>query len=200
MNRNENVASSKRSSRCRFAECTYHSWSNVPHIYGSFRVNEGDNRLWISAIVVIESNEPLTTTLLVFLSQSTVEGHTKNRVLSLLVVLHWQKPTNVTATFPVPPWIVLPWTKKKNHSRDLRWEERCSFTDIVLDDARSAQVKSRGQSRIGPCPTLIAHDQAWSKDRTVFFSPQISGMVLFLSRVVPPGNYSTTDLLWKTKI
>ena len=39
--------------------------------------------------------------------------------------------------------------KKKNHPRDSRREERCSTCDIMLDQARSAQGKSRGQSRIG---------------------------------------------------
>ena len=39
--------------------------------------------------------------------------------------------------------------KKKNHHRDSRREERCSTCDIMLDQARSAQGKSRGQSRIG---------------------------------------------------
>ena len=39
--------------------------------------------------------------------------------------------------------------KKKNHPRDSRREERCSMCDIMLDQARSAQGKSRGQSRIG---------------------------------------------------
>ena len=48
--------------------------------------------------------------------------------------------------------------KKKNHPRDSRWEERCSTCDIVLDQARSAQGKSRGQSRIG----LACADRAWS--------------------------------------
>ena len=39
--------------------------------------------------------------------------------------------------------------QKKNHPRDSRQEERCSTCDIMLDQARSAQGKSRGQSRIG---------------------------------------------------
>ena len=50
--------------------------------------------------------------------------------------------------------------KKKNHPRDLRREERCSTCDIMLDQARSAQGKSRGQSRIGLAPALIAPDRA----------------------------------------
>ena len=44
---------------------------------------------------------------------------------------------------------LLPWTKKKNHHQDSLREERCSTCDIMLDQARSAQGKSRGQSRIG---------------------------------------------------
>ena len=55
----------------------------------------------------------------------------------------------------------------------------------MRDDARSAQGKRRGQSRM----TLHCVDRASSsmisQDRTAFFSPRISGMVLFfLSRVV----------------
>ena len=44
----------------------------------------------------------------------------------------------------------------------------------------SAGQKSRTESRM----TLPCADRLLSQDRTVFFSPQISGMVLFLSRVV----------------
>ena len=54
-----------------------------------------------------------------------------------------------------------PWTKKKNHPRDSRREEHCSKCDIKLDHAWTAQGKSRGQSRFGPCPALIARDRAW---------------------------------------
>ena len=39
--------------------------------------------------------------------------------------------------------------QKKNHPRDSRREEHCSRCDIMLDQTRSAQGKSRGQSRIG---------------------------------------------------
>ena len=66
--------------------------------------------------------------------------------------------------------------KKKNHFRDSRWEERCS---IVWYHARwctiSAGQKSRTESRM----TLPCADRSSSQDRTVFFSPQISRMVLF---------------------
>ena len=51
--------------------------------------------------------------------------------------------------------------QKKNHPQNSRREERCSTCDIMLDQARSAQGKSRRQSRIGPCPALIAPDRAW---------------------------------------
>ena len=74
---------------------------------------------------------------------------------------------------------VLPWTKKKNHPRDSRREERCSTCDIMLDQARSAQGKSRGQWRIGLAlcwSSLIEHDITRG---TAFFSPRISMMVLF---------------------
>ena len=83
------------------------------------------------------------------------------------------------------PCLVLPWTKK-NHPRDSQQEERCSTWDIMLDQARSARGKSRGQSRIRPCPRwslVIEHDITHG---TAFFSPRISRMVLFLSRVVDP--------------
>ena len=57
--------------------------------------------------------------------------------------------------------------------------ERCSTCDIMLDQARSAQGKSRGQSRIGLAlrwSRLIEHDITRG---TAFFSPRISMMVLF---------------------
>ena len=75
--------------------------------------------------------------------------------------------------------------QKKNHPRDSWREERCSTCDIKLDQVRSAQGKSRGQSRIGLAlrwSRLIEHDITCG---TAFFSPRISMMVLFfLSRVV----------------
>ena len=56
--------------------------------------------------------------------------------------------------------------------------------DFMLDDARSAQGKSRGQSQMTlPCVDRASSSMI-SQDRTAFFSPRISGMVLFLSRVV----------------
>ena len=64
--------------------------------------------------------------------------------------------------------------KKKNHPRDSRQEERCSTCDIMLDQARSAQGKSRGQSRIGLAlrwSRLIEHDITRG---TAFFSSRIS--------------------------
>ena len=72
--------------------------------------------------------------------------------------------------------------KKKNHPRDSRREERCSTCDIMLDHARSAQGKSRGQSRIGLAlrwSRLIEHDITRG---TAFFSPRISMMVLFFGQ------------------
>ena len=69
--------------------------------------------------------------------------------------------------------------KKENHPRDSRREERCSTCDIMLDQARSAQGKSRGQSLIGLAQRwsrLIEHDITRG---TAFFSPRISMMVLF---------------------
>ena len=71
-----------------------------------------------------------------------------------------------------------PGQKKKNHPRDSRREEHCSTCDIMLDQARSAQGKSRGQSRIGLAlrwSCLIKHDITRG---TAFFSPRISKMVL----------------------
>ena len=57
---------------------------------------------------------------------------------------------------------------------------------MKLDHARSALGKSRGQSRMTlPC-AVRSRSSMISRDRTVFFSPRISGMVLFflLFRVV----------------
>ena len=72
--------------------------------------------------------------------------------------------------------------KKKNHHQDSRREERCSTCDIMLDQARSAQGKSRGQSRIELAlrwSRLIEHDITCE---TAFFSPRISMMVLFFGQ------------------
>ena len=69
--------------------------------------------------------------------------------------------------------------QKNNHPRDLRREERCSTCDIMLDQARSTQGKSRGQSQIGLAlrwSRLIEHDITRG---IAFFSPRISMMVLF---------------------
>ena len=66
-----------------------------------------------------------------------------------------------------------------SHPRDSWREEHCSTCDIMLDHAWSAQGKSCGQLQM----TLPCADRSWSsmisQDRTVFFSPRISGMVLF---------------------
>ena len=62
------------------------------------------------------------------------------------------------------PWNVqlinhlLPWTKKKNHPRDCCEKNAGPSCDIMLDDARSAQGKSRGKSRM----TLPAIALRWS--------------------------------------
>ena len=70
---------------------------------------------------------------------------------------------------------------KKRTISEIRGEKNAvPSSDIMLDDARSAQGKSRTESRM----TLPCADRSFSQDRTVFFSPQISGMVFFLSRVV----------------
>ena len=71
----------------------------------------------------------------------------------------------------------------------------------IFDHARwrtiSAGQKSRTESRM----TLPCADRSLSQDRTVFFSPQISGMVLFffLSRVVDlhVWSLSTETLRWR---
>ena len=70
--------------------------------------------------------------------------------------------------------------QKKRTIPEIRGEKNAvPSSDIMLDDARPAQGKRRGLSRGWPSPALIVRYQAWSQDRTVFFSPQISGMVLF---------------------
>ena len=88
--------------------------------------------------------------------------------------------------------------KKKNHHRDSRREERCSTCDIMLDQARSAQGKS--DPRLSATFALrwsrqIEHDITRG---TLFFSPRISRMVLFLARVVvsePPAAVSSLNLV-----
>ena len=80
---------------------------------------------------------------------------------------------------------------------------RTLFHHLILYLARrrtiSAGQNCCGPSRAWPCPALIARYQAWSQDRTVFFSPQISRLVLFfLSRVVnnndPTGEFRVCEL------
>ena len=74
---------------------------------------------------------------------------------------------------------VLPGTKKEPFARFA--VRRTLFHHLISCSMTHDQRmgKSRGLSRAWPCPALIARYQAWSQDRTVFFSPQISRMVLF---------------------
>ena len=80
---------------------------------------------------------------------------------------------------------VLPWTKKKNHHRDSRREERCPTCDVMLDQARSAQA-----SPVSDCPRLLpCSDRDWSsmishvEHRS---SRRESRWFFFLSRVIYP--------------
>ena len=87
--------------------------------------------------------------------------------------------------------VLLPWTKKKNHHRDSRREERRSTCDIMLDQARAAQ--GRSDPRLSTtfalrCSRLIEHDITRG---TAFFSPRISRMVLFFVK----GSNFTDDLI-----
>ena len=93
---------------------------------------------------------------------------------------------------------VLPWTKKeKNHPRDSWREERCSTCDIMLDHEWSAQGTTRGQSRIGPCPALIARDQAWCHTwNSVFLAVNLKDGSFFLSRVVQRAPFHQLDF-WR---
>ena len=59
--------------------------------------------------------------------------------------------------------VVLPWTKKKNHFRDSRWEERCS---IVWYHARWLTINARQTSRTESQMTLPCADRSLSQDRT----------------------------------
>ena len=70
--------------------------------------------------------------------------------------------------------------KKKKTNPEIRGEKNAvPPCDIMLDDVRSAQGKSRGQSRMTlPCVDCASSSMI-SQDRTAFFSPRISGMVLF---------------------
>ena len=81
--------------------------------------------------------------------------------------------------------LLLPRTKKKRTIPEIRGEKNTvPSCEIMLDHARSAQGKSCGLLRV----TLPCADHLWSsmisQDRTAFFSPRISRMVFFLSRVV----------------
>ena len=80
---------------------------------------------------------------------------------------------------------VLPWTKKRTIPEICGEKNAVPSCDIMLDDARSAQGESCGQLRMTlPCADRASLSMI-SQDRTAFFSPRISGMVLFfLSRVV----------------
>ena len=77
---------------------------------------------------------------------------------------------------------LLPWPKKRT-ILEIRGEKNAvPSCDIMLDDARSAQGKSRGQSRMTlPCVDHASSSMI-SQDRTVFFSPRISGMVPFFGQ------------------
>ena len=58
--------------------------------------------------------------------------------------------------------------KKKNHPRDSRREERCSMCDIMLDQAQSAQGKSRGSDLPGAnraSSSMISHVEQRSSRR-----------------------------------
>ena len=82
-------------------------------------------------------------------------------------------------SYDVKMALPLPWTKKKRTISEIRGEKNAvPSSDIMLDAARSAQGKSRGLSRK---MTLPCADRSLSSmiDRTVFFLPEISGMVLF---------------------
>ena len=99
---------------------------------------------------------------------------------------------------------VLPWTKKKNHHRDSRREERCFTCDIRLDQARSTQAKS--DPRLSATfalrwSRLIEHDITGG---TAFFSPRISRMVLFfvqgrnyLNAILSDGVECVFQLFWR---
>ena len=89
MDRNEHVASPKRSSRCRFTESTDDSWSNVPHVrWSAGSVDEGDDWSWMSTVPGVKLYVPLSTTSFVVRCQCTEEGNSENSVLPLLVVLY----------------------------------------------------------------------------------------------------------------
>ena len=60
--------------------------------------------------------------------------------------------------------ILLPWTKKKNHHRDSRREERCSTCDIMLDQARSVQGKSDPRLQDGQAATRGQRRKAVIRD------------------------------------
>ena len=73
--------------------------------------------------------------------------------------------------------------KKKRTIPEIRGEKNAvPSCDIMLDDAHSAQGKSRGQARMTlPCVDRASSSMI-SQDRTAFFSPRISRMVLFFAQ------------------
>ena len=79
--------------------------------------------------------------------------------------------------------------QKKRTIPEIRGEKNAvPSCDIMLDDARSALGKSCGQSRMTlPCVDR-ASSSTISQDRAAFFSPRISGMVLFFVQgSISPG-------------
>ena len=87
--------------------------------------------------------------------------------------------------------------KKKNHPRDSRREERCSTCDIMLDQARSAQGKSRGSDL--PCTdrawsSMISHGEQRSSRR------ESRWWFFFLSRVVGPNRGSGARWVYGSEV
>ena len=56
-------------------------------------------------------------------------------------------------------YVILPWTKKKNHPRDSRREERCP----TCDHARSRAISAGQKSRTVAEGTLPSADRSWSR-------------------------------------
>ena len=93
-----------------------------------------------------------------------------------LVHVQWASRSGLSAVH------VLPWPKKRTILEIRGKKNAVPSCDIMLDDARSAQGKSRGQSRMAlPC-VHRASSSMISQDRTAFFLPRISRMVLFFGQ------------------
>ena len=80
----------------------------------------------------------------------------------LVVTRHWSGLAWCIPSASV--FVVLPWTKKKNHPRDLRWEEHCSimWSCLITSDQRRARSSATQFATFALCwSCVIEHDVRW---------------------------------------